>query len=191
MVKGVVFIFIAGIIILGLHYTGFINLFSENTASSFKEDSSPWDSSPTPLINIKNIKGKDFSLENLKGKPIILNFWASWCLPCRKEFPDLIVTVEWFKGDVELLSVSNDSSKEDIYEFLDDLKRKGISLNNKNIHIVWDSEFEISKKFNVAKWPETFILDQNLQIVKKQAGVFSFEEMKPFLSELVSKEKAQ
>ncbi|MCY4321630.1 MAG: TlpA disulfide reductase family protein, partial [Bdellovibrionaceae bacterium] len=129
------------------------------------------------------------SLENLKGKPIILNFWASWCPPCRKEFPDLISIVEQFKGQVILLAISNDSLKKDIELFLNTLKQEGVNLNNKNIYILWDSEFEVSKKFNVSKWPETFILDQNLQIVKKQAGVFSVAEMEPILSKLLSNKK--
>ncbi len=190
MIKGLIFFFIVGMMVLSLHYTGFIRLFSEDTISpSFNKDSSSWDSSPAPQINIKDLKGKDFSLENLKGKPVILNFWASWCLPCRKEFPDLISTVERFQGDVILLAVSNDSSKTDIQEFLKNLKREGVNFNNNNTYILWDSEFEVSKKFNVAKWPETFILDQNLQIVKKQAGVFSIEEMEPVLSELLSNKK--
>ncbi|MDE0118694.1 MAG: TlpA disulfide reductase family protein [Bdellovibrionales bacterium] len=191
MIKGAFCIFIVGMLALGLHYTGFIRLFSENKDLASNNDSSSWNPSPPPQITIKDLKGKDFSLESLKGKPVILNFWASWCPPCRKEFPELISTVERFKGNVTLLAISNDSSKKDMEGFLDNLKREGLNLHNKNIYILWDSELEVSKKFNVAKWPETFILDQNLQIVKKQAGVFSLEEIEPFIFELISNKTLQ
>ena len=181
MIRGIVFILMAGTLILGLHYTGFVDLFPENTFSESPEDFSPYGSTDSPQVSIKNLKGKPFSIENLRGQVVLLNFWASWCLPCRKEFPDLVSTVEWAKGKVALLSISNDSSKEDIQNFLDYLKQNGLNLNQKDIHIVWDSDFEVSKKFNVLKWPETFILDQNLHIVKKQVGVFSFQEINLFL----------
>ena len=52
------------------------------------------------------------------------------------------------------------------------------------MYILWDPEFRVAKQFNVAKWPETFILNQKGQIVKKQAGVFSFQQTKAFLSRL-------
>lgn len=190
MIKKIIFTLMACLIILGLHYTGFVKLFPEENAFEQSEDFSPYHPTDLLQIRVKDLKGKNFSIEKLKGKVVLLNFWASWCLPCRKEFSDLVSVVEWAKGEVALLSISNDSSKEDIQKFLNDLKKE-LKLNQKNIHIVWDSDFVVSKKFNVLKWPETFILDKNLQLVKKQAGIFSFQKAKPFLVKLLFKKQSK
>jgi len=61
----------------------------------------------------KSSKGQILSLEQYEGKYILLDFWASWCAPCRKEHPNLIKTYEQFKGkNFEIISVSLDSENE-------------------------------------------------------------------------------
>ena len=189
------------IIALGLHYTGFINFSSDKVArwdeplepgSSFQADQSPWDSSQVPQLNITDLKGEVFSLDNLKGQVVLLNFWASWCQPCWEEFPELIAAVEWSKGKIALVAISHDSSKQDMKEFLSKLERiHKVRLNHKDIHIVWDPKQEVAKKFHTVKLPETFILNSNLQIVKKQTGVFSFQGLKPFLISVLSAGKSE
>ncbi len=116
---------------------------------------------------------------------MLLNFWASWCAPCREEFPELISAVRWSKGRLALLAVSNDSSLKDIRAFLNDMKKAGVKWDQQDIYIIWDREFELSGTFHVAKWPETFILSAQRSMVKKQAGAFVFSELKPFLSRLL------
>ena len=139
-----------------------------------------------PLLqNQFSLKGDLFSMESLKGQVLLLNFWASWCAPCREEFPELISAVKWSKGRLALLAVSNDSSLKDIREFLSDIKKAGLQWNQRDVYIIWDKEFELSGTFHVAKWPETFILDTHRRMVKKQAGVVSFPKIKPFLSRLL------
>lgn len=68
---------------------------------------------PAPEFTFQNVKGKTVSLSKLKGKVIVLDFWASWCGPCRQEIPHLKKYYEEFKGKgVEFLSVSIDAKKE-------------------------------------------------------------------------------
>ena len=94
-------------------------------------------------------------------------------MPCHKEFPELIAAAQWAKGEIHLVAVSVDSSKEDIESFL---KRYNFNFSNKKnkpyIHIIWDPEFKVAHQFNVVKFPETFILNRNLEIVKKYTGEF-------------------
>lgn len=199
MLKGILFVSMAVIIALGLHYTGFVNFSSDKAArwdeslesgSSFQTDQSPWDSSRVPRWDATDfLKGKVFSLDRLKGQVVLLNFWASWCQPCWEEFPELIAAVKWSKGKVALVAVSQDSSKRDMEKFLSRLRVvHKARLNHKDIHIIWDPKQEVAKKFHTVKLPETFILDANLRIVKKQTGVFSFKELKPFLISVAPEE---
>ena len=84
-----------------------------------------------PQFTLKNRKGEDFSLESVKGKGVLLNFWASWCAPCREEFPALLSAVKWAKGHLVLVAISNDSSQEDIALFLSELKKAGVKWDKK------------------------------------------------------------
>ena len=180
------------IILPGLHYTGFINLFKNSSKESNKLDAlgeAPANQNliPSPEeLQVQSLSEKEnkkpFSLKQLKGQVVLLNFWASWCLPCRKEFPELIEAVKWGKGGLSLVAVSVDSSKEDIQKFLEQLnEEQKQSLKNPHIYIVWDPEFKTANQFNVVKFPETFILNQDLKIAKKMAGLFFLEKAKPDL----------
>ena len=174
------------IILPGLHYTGFINWFGSSfleeapDLNAFKKtDTQTLIYSPELQVQSLSKEGneKAFSLQKLKGQVVLLNFWASWCVPCREEFPELIEAVKWGKGDLSLVAVSVDSSSGDIKKFFKQLNvGQRQSLKNPNIYIVWDPEFKTASQFNVVKFPETFILNQNLQIVKKLAGLFLLEK---------------
>lgn len=68
---------------------------------------------PAPNFEFQNVEGKTVTLDQYKGKVLVLDFWASWCGPCRKEIPTMKGIYEEFKGKgVEFLSVSIDSKKE-------------------------------------------------------------------------------
>ena len=123
------------IIIPGLHYTGLIKLFNPNSVPT--EDNKNWSPIPSPHLKAQNLKGEGFSLKQLQGQTILLNFWASWCLPCYKEFPELVATVKWAEGNISLVAISVDSSKKDI--------EKIFKTNNKRA--------EIQKKLVSSKYP--------------------------------------
>ena len=201
------------IIVPGLHYTGFIVLFddplSKNVSGSAPHSQaglkkSNWSPISAPKWQAQSLNGDVFFLEELKGKIVILNFWASWCLPCHKEFPELVAAAKWAKGEMILVAVSVDSSKKDVENFLKKFtkyqnkdffkkNRKNLSGNKsqseekKRIHIIWDPNYEVAKQFNVVKLPETFILNKELKIVKKYIGELSFKEIKYFLEPLLTR----
>ena len=191
--KWILLLLMVCIIIPGLHYTGFITLFKDSspagdTKKSSLEKEIKWSAIPAPKWQAQDLNGNVFSLEELKGQIIILNFWASWCLPCHKEFPELIAATKWAKGNVSLVAVSVDSSKEDIKGFLKHYPEFPNRIKKKiqYMHIVWDPNYKIAKQFNVVKFPETFILDRDLKIVKKYTGEFSLKEAKRFLESLLT-----
>lgn len=69
---------------------------------------------PAPMFTFKTTKGKNSDISKYKGKVVVLDFWASWCGPCRQEIPNMKKYYEEFKGkDVEFLSVSIDAKKKD------------------------------------------------------------------------------
>ena len=119
-----------------------------------------------PSFSAKRIDGSLFSIESVRGKTIILNFWASWCDPCVREFPSMLKLVEHFKGEIVLVAVSNDNSKEDISNFL-----KAMGGPKPNVEIVWDEDFKIAGMFGTSKLPESYLFDKKLKLVRKVVGI--------------------
>jgi cytochrome c biogenesis protein CcmG/thiol:disulfide interchange protein DsbE len=72
-------------------------------------DGSPLLGQPAPEISLSTVDGVPVSLSALRGRPVIVNFWASWCVPCRDEFPLLVEAYERYSGQgLEILGVIHD-----------------------------------------------------------------------------------
>ncbi|MFS4458064.1 TlpA family protein disulfide reductase [Bdellovibrio sp. HCB2-146] len=137
-----------------------------------------------PNFTFKDFSGNSSELSALKGKVVILNFWASWCSPCVEEVPSLIKLVKEFKGDVKLVAISGDSRKEDIEVFLKSFPE----LQHADIQIVWDEDRSLMKRFEVSRLPESLVLGKDQKVVKKLVGSIdwynkdSIEYMKTLLA---------
>ncbi len=112
------------------------------------------------------VNGTKIKLSEFKGRPVIVNFWASWCAPCIEEFPSMIRLIEEMKGEVVLIAVSQDSSKEEMLAFLKAFP-KG---NNPNIFVVWDSDRSIGSRYAADRLPESFVANKNHILVRKIIG---------------------
>lgn len=67
------------------------------------------DKTPAPDFTVSDLQGRTFSLADFKGKVLFLNFWATWCPPCRQEIPDFIAAYKDLKGDgLEIVGLSVD-----------------------------------------------------------------------------------
>lgn len=64
---------------------------------------------PAPDVTLQTVDGETVSLSSLRGRPVIVNFWASWCVPCRDEFPLLVDAYERYSGQgLEILGIVHD-----------------------------------------------------------------------------------
>ncbi len=132
-----------------------------------------------PDIGLQSISGESFRLlsvgaggdeagEGAEDGIIILNFWASWCPPCVKEFPLLVSKVTANPGKVSLVAISIDQSRGDMERFLQQFPQ---IQQQDAIKIVWDPKSLIAEdKFNVIFLPETFIITRTGKIVSKIKG---------------------
>lgn len=117
---------------------------------------------PAPMFTCQNPKGKKISLDDFKGKVLVVDFWASWCGPCRKEIPHLKEYYEEFKGkDVDFLSVSIDQ-KEDAW-------RKAMKEENMAWKQGWvkDAGKEVMNLYQFSGIPYIIVLDKDGKIYKK------------------------
>ncbi|MCB9062062.1 MAG: TlpA family protein disulfide reductase [Halobacteriovoraceae bacterium] len=144
---------------------------------------------PLPNFNFTNLEGKKLSIDDFKGKVIILNFWASWCGPCEQEFPEMAKIVSSNK-DTVLVAISNDEERKDIDKFLKRLKKEYPKLENDRIIFAHDKYKEISTDyFNVLRLPETFIVNSQFKILRKVIGSQEWLDgsMTSFINELFKK----
>lgn len=120
-----------------------------------------------PDFEISSPSGKSISLSKLKGKVVLVDFWASWCGPCRKENPNVVQAFEKYnkskfkigKG-FEVLSVSLDSKKE---AWIGAIEQDGLIWKNHGI----DDKGEVSKLYGVASIPTAFLIDGEGTIVAR------------------------
>ena len=117
-----------------------------------------------PDFTLKDLEGEEVSLKRFRGKIVLLNFWATWCPPCRKEIPSMI----------KLYKRYNDKGLEIIGVNLDRMDKSGIekfsSEYNITFPILLDPTGKIATLYGITALPATFILDRNGKIQERVAG---------------------
>lgn len=132
---------------------------------------------------------KTHRLSDFKGKVVILNFWASWCPPCIKEFPHFIKLAAQYKDDVIFIGLSSDIDEASMQKFLQKLNANAaINLDQDNIYIALDSKDVTKGTFQTYTLPETILIDKNQIMRQKIIGAdWTYEDLtamvKPLLSE--------
>jgi thiol-disulfide isomerase/thioredoxin len=121
---------------------------------------------PVPAFSAKDVDGRDVSAASLRGKVVILNFWATWCPPCRAEIPDLIALQEKYKDQVQIIGISMDEAPAaEVKRFAAD--------HGMNYPIVMSTP-EIEKNFpGIAALPTSYIVNHDARVVQKHVGMLT------------------
>ncbi len=129
-------------------------------------DISPEVGSVAPDFQLQSLDGRTFSLSGVRGKPVLLNFWATWCGPCRQEMPYLQEVYEAYSDKGLVMAVVDiGESKADVETFL---RAAGLSLP-----ILLDSQTSVARQYRVAAIPTSFFIDRDGVIKDKKIGAFS------------------
>ena len=121
-------------------------------------------------FTVKDMNGADVHLASFKGKVILLNFWATWCHPCKEEIPDLITLQNQYKDDVVVLGFSVDDKPEDLREYAAEYKMNYpvlVGAGHENIQEAYGPMWGV---------PVTVIIGRDGKIAKKQSGIRSLEQ---------------
>lgn len=105
---------------------------------------------------------KTVSLAQLRGKPVLLNFWATWCPPCIEEMPSLVQLQKAVGDNVTILAVSEDADDAAYKQFIRD--------HNVDLLTVRDPKNSANTLYGTFKFPETYVIDKNGVIRRKFIG---------------------
>jgi peroxiredoxin len=116
-----------------------------------------------PNFTQNDVNGKPVSLASFKGKYVLVDFWASWCGPCRAENPNVVKAYNEFKTKkFTILSVSLDNSKE---KWLEAIKKDGLTWTHVSDLKYWKNE--VAVQFGIESIPASFILDPTGKIIAR------------------------
>lgn len=113
-----------------------------------------------PDFETEYLNEENFKLSALRGKPILLNFWATWCIPCKREMP--LLQKLHNEGKIIVIGVNLQEDKRTVEKFVKEL--------NITFPIVLDKDGSIEAVYNVLLKPTTYFIDENGVIVDKKFG---------------------
>lgn len=135
---------------------------------------------PTYIFNDQTIDGKNIDLSKYLGKKLILvNFWATWCPPCRYEIPDLINLQEEFKDSIIIVGVALDRNEEPVKIFSQKYKfNYPIVHDKKGINLLYGG---------ISAIPTTIIINYEGKIVERIVGARSLDSFKSYIVKYLKK----
>jgi len=135
-------------------------------------------SGKAPNFTLKTFDGKTIELDKMKGRVVVLNFWATWCGPCRKEIPGFMEVYEKYKSKgLEIVGVSLDRNGWNVV-------KPYIEKRQVNYPIVV-GDFELADAYGgINAIPSTFIVDKKGNIARQHVGYLSKEELENKIKDL-------
>jgi cytochrome c-type biogenesis protein len=162
------------------------NLVKQESASDANAKKAASDASgginaePAPDVELKTTDGKPLKLSDLRGQVVLLNFWATWCVPCRSEIPGLNEMQRDLAGrGFKVLGVSTSDSAELIREYQKDVRQE---------YTVAVGDDGVANKYSVGVLPTTFVIDRQGRIRKKVIGEKSRAEFEAMVAPLLEEQ---
>jgi peroxiredoxin len=121
-----------------------------------------------PDFTIQGLDGPVVSLANLRGKSVVLNFWATWCGPCRQEMPFLQEVSQdtgWAERGLVVLAVNLGEAATEVRKFMDD--------NGFSFTVLLDTTHEVGTRYNTRYIPTTYFIDKDGIIQNIKIGAFT------------------
>ncbi len=120
-----------------------------------------------PDFTLTSVDGKEYSLSDLTGKVVFVNFWATWCPPCREEIPSMVRLYNKMQGkDFQILAISVD---QDIHAV-----KKFIKKYNITFPVLLDKEKRVYNLYNATGVPETHLINKSGIVQSSVIGSFNW-----------------
>jgi cytochrome c biogenesis protein CcmG/thiol:disulfide interchange protein DsbE len=140
--------------------------------------------SPAPGFKLSDTGGKAVSLSDFKGHAVMLNFWATWCGPCREEIPFLqgvYADPAWQDKGLEVVAIDIQEEGETVQQFQ--------QAHGMTYRVLLDTEGRVANQYNISGIPTTFFIDKDGIIMYVKLGTFARrEDIETILSKTILKE---
>ena len=130
-----------------------------------------------PNFTFTLLDGNKVKLSDYRGKPVVLNFWATWCPPCREETPVLVKVFDKYDGDVQFLGVIQNDTKESAAKFAQEYKM--------NYPSGLDSTGDISNAYKIAGIPTSFFINSDGTVKASYIGAIEEKKLVEYIEDLL------
>ena len=155
-------------------------LYFNQAEGNQQRDARPFEGFMAPDFTLENVEGNQVTLSQYVGKPVFINFWASWCPPCKEEMPIIQDFYEKYADRVEFIGVNltfNDS-KEEALEFM---KQGGFQMPN-----LFDYDGEVAHLYRADSIPTSMFIDKDGIIqVRKKGAILTNAEMESYFEKIL------
>ena len=149
---------------------------SDQPATFDESESQAAANRPAPDFTLTDLNGNRVSLSQFVGKPVVINFWATWCPPCRAEIPHLIEAYEREQGQVVFLAISVDEPERIVRDFVEE---QGMPFT-----ILLDDGGKVASTYRVNSIPVTFFISREGEITARYVGQMSPSKIEDGLSRI-------
>jgi len=119
-----------------------------------------------PAFVARDLDGREISTASLRGKVVLLNFWATWCPPCRAEIPDLVALQQKYRDQLQIIGISEDEGGPEVV-------RRFVADHQMNYPVVMSTP-ELERKFpGIGALPTSFVIDREARVVQKHVGMLT------------------
>ncbi|HPT64336.1 MAG: TlpA disulfide reductase family protein [Acetomicrobium sp.] len=125
-----------------------------------------------PDFEVVDLKGNTFKLSDFNGKPVLLNFWATWCPPCLSELPEFERFFKEHGQEVHLVAVNLTVSEKSV-----DYVKRFVEDKNLSFPVYLDSHGLTAQHYLVRYVPTSYFLDENLEVKEIHIGPLKYEEI--------------
>ena len=149
----------------------------ETLPAEDKETSAPSDTAENedpsanavPDFTILDMDGNEVKLSDFFGKPIVLNFWASWCPPCKAELPDFEEACKRYEGKVTFLMVNLTDGKRETVE----VAKEYVASQGYTFPVYFDTKYEAAYVYGVSSIPQTYFINADGSLEARASGMIS------------------
>ena len=128
-------------------------------------------------FKLKDLDGKELSLSDLKGKKVFINFWATWCPPCKAEMPEIEkIYQETKNSDLVIVAIEIGEPLSTVKPF--------INNNKYNFKVLLDLDQSVATKYGISAIPTSYFIDKTGNIVSKNVGAMDIDQMKASIKAL-------
>ncbi|MEH6944614.1 TlpA disulfide reductase family protein [Bacillus sp. JJ722] len=123
-----------------------------------------------PDFQLKTLEGKDVKLSDYRGQRVMVNFWATWCPPCRAEMPDMVKFHK--EKDIVILAVNLTQTESRIQEVKDFVEEFNVTFP-----VLLDEEIKVATQYQIRPIPTSYMIDSKGIIQYKALGALNYEMM--------------